>query len=95
MQEFKVIIIILVVQGLEVNFDNMIFVIVIVGIRLCHSLFNHIIVLIEVHADAPLGSPQDRWSEKFLLSHRLDLEDQEEAYEEGAGERIITGRRDY
>jgi hypothetical protein len=40
LKELEVIIVILVVQGLEVNFDLMILVIVIVGVRLCHRLFN-------------------------------------------------------
>ncbi len=73
LKKIKVIIIILVVQGLEVNFDYMVFVIVVVGVRLCHCLFDQIIVLIKVHADTSLGPPQERWSEKFLLSHRFSI----------------------
>ena len=73
MKELEVIIVILVVHGLEVNFDLMILVVVIVGVRLCHSLFHEVVVPIEVHADTPLGPPQEGGSEKFLLSHRFSV----------------------
>jgi hypothetical protein len=73
LKELEVIIVILVVQGLEVNFDLMILVVVIIGVRLCHRLFYEVIVPIKVHADTPLGLPQEGRSQKFLLSHRLSV----------------------
>jgi hypothetical protein len=73
LKELEVIIVILVVHGLEVNFDHMILVIVIVGVRLCHRLFHEVIIPIKVNADAPLGPPQERGSEEYLLGYRFSV----------------------
>ena len=73
LEKLKVILIILVIQGLEVDFDDMVFVIVVVRVRLRHSLLDEVIVPIEVHEDMPLGPPQEGWREKFLLSHWFSI----------------------
>ena len=51
----------------------MILVVVIVGVCLRHRLLHEVVVPIEIHADTPLGPPQEGGSEKFLLSHRFSV----------------------